>query len=253
MELAVVILIVGVLAGLTLASVARVRRAARATQCLAFIRTCGHAVAGYTSDHRSVFPYFANPDADGDNAFYNAGLGLSYYRQSLYYSMIMGPYFGEKSESPSLYCPSGPIYAGLYGPDRETFRESYPASFVFPSNYAMALGCFSDPLLWLPGGDSANRSLRRHTRIDEVVFPGVKGLLLEPRAYHRPGDPYGQARSISIYHEEGRAGRFSATFMDGHARQMRGDAVVPPVEVAGERAAPILTTADGLRGRDLPQ
>lgn len=249
-ELAVAFVILSVLVSLLVVAVGGARGAARASQCLANIRGCGQAITSYTSDYAGVFPFFANPQADGDNAFSNAGLGLSYYTQTAYYSMVCREFFGETGESPILFCPSGPLYKELFGPDRDASRSGLPANFVFASNFRMSLACVSDPSLWQDGGDTSDRTRRRPVRLDEVIFPISKGLLLEPRTFHQRGDPYGEARSISIYFAEGRAKSFSTAFMDGHSAQPVGMDLEPPAEIIGELPAPILTTRNGVRGRD---
>ncbi|EIP99866.1 prepilin-type N-terminal cleavage/methylation domain-containing protein [Opitutaceae bacterium TAV1] len=127
-ELLVVIAIIGILAGLVLMTLGKVRQSARMVQSLSNLRAIGVAVAGFIEDNRGRFP----------------SLGTDTYATPPRWSTRIQPY-GLPSDG--LLIPSGsgnqdkgsPV---LYSPFWETSRSTRESSDIYSSDYGANVGVF---------------------------------------------------------------------------------------------------------------
>src|SRR5690606_11452171 len=102
-----------------------------------------------------------------------------------------------------------------------------------------------------PGADLLDVRSLRAVSVSEVQFPSAKGMLVEPRAFHLRGSPYGAASEISIFGDSPHRLAFSTAFVDQHVETLPfRDMAAPVVQELGE-TAPILSTKEGSRGRDV--
>ena len=245
-EVVVAVGVVGILLAIALPAVGAARRIARGLQCMSNIRSCAQAVTGYTVDSHGYFPFFA--DFESDPAFENGGIGLSFLWQSYHWPMVMGDRLGRERFSETRFCPGNPILDESI----ETIESWYPESYIYPSDFFLAYGCFTDPRLWRENAEPSNAELYHAIASADVTFPSMKGILVELTPYHRmSGFSNDDMRRASL-NGENPTGRFHVSFADGSTRSINQTALAPGVQ-PGTTApgTPVLATKDGVHGIDL--
>jgi prepilin-type N-terminal cleavage/methylation domain-containing protein len=127
-ELLTVVAIIGILAGLVLASVGMARKKAHQIRCIANLRQVGIAILAYTDEHKGILP---GPSF--------VGLGNTYKNNPGAYQFcaLLGPWMGYPESSAlksgvsvtvtQLHCPSRPL-------NLTTDDPSEPATFIAQVN-----------------------------------------------------------------------------------------------------------------------
>ncbi|MEM1184510.1 MAG: hypothetical protein AAGI53_05860 [Planctomycetota bacterium] len=120
----------------------------------------------------------------------------------------------------------------------------------------MTRAAISDPARWTPQADVRDTSLFRGVRGSEVVFPSSKGILVEWTSFHeRRGISAHDAQlepSLELGNPQAAQTPRHVTFGDGSAASVRDGPDLFPGVVPGsdEPGKPVLSTLDGIRGRD---
>ena len=248
-EVIVVVVIVSVLVAITLPVLGAVRRTSLGLKCLANLRSCTGAIDSYTIDFGDRFPYFA--DSTSDPAFENGGYGMSFLWQSLHWPMVMDGRLGAVRFSDVRFCPADVI---LEEP-ADVIADSYPASYVYPGDYWLGEGFFTDPRLWRADADPLDPTLYHPVSVAQVTFPSQKGLLIELFPYHRldPGMQIAdRGRAYSLRTNLDASGRFHVSFVDGSVRSIDREALANGIDPGtNEPQPPVMTTRDGVHGLDL--
>jgi prepilin-type N-terminal cleavage/methylation domain-containing protein len=247
-EVLVVIIVIGVILAILLPAITGARWAAMRTQCLDHIRQSGIAVLTYAQEHRDTFPLFA--DTQDDNGLVNGGLRLPYLFQSLHWPLAVGPYLGGERVFPQVLCPGGPLYQEVFRRHDRSGVNAYPPEYVFPSEYFMGSGFVTDPTMWQEGSPGNVPALRRAVRIDEVLFPQSKGLLVEVRIGHIGLSVIGGAPQTSITSPEASGRRFHCFTVGGSGQGVARNRMLPGRGLDGSPGTPVLQTEGGIRGRD---
>lgn len=250
-EVTVVVVVLGILMAIAIPALLGARAAARASECLANCRACSQVLGTYAADYRDCFPIFAATDREP--AFENAGMGLWYEMQSFFWPLGCKAYLCGRGLCPTQLCPGGPVSRDAFQQDGyDSVMGAYPPSWTFGSDYRLSMSVFSDPKLWRPGGSWTDFSFRHAVRWADVTRPAHKGILVELRAFHNGGDPYGAAPAITLGPGESRNAAFSIGFADGHVAQLPAASLVPGFDPWTQaEGVPVLQTRDGVRGTDL--
>ncbi len=245
-EVVVVIGVIGILLVIALPAIGAARRVARGLQCMSNCRACAQAVTEYTIDSRGYYPFFA--DFESDPAFENGGIGLSFLWQSHHWPMVMGDRLGRERFSETRFCPSNPILDESI----TTIESWYPQSYIYPSDFFLADGFFTDPRLWRESADPANADLYHAITSAEVTFPSMKGMLVELTPYHRmSGFSIADIRRAAL-NGENPTGRFHVSFADGSTRNIDQSSLAPGIQPGTtEPGTPVLATKEGVHGADL--
>ena len=234
-ELVLVIALVAVLVSLTLPTLAGVRSRARETVSLSNLRSHGSAFAMYASDWDDVWPYITDPDATS-NSFLIPGEGvvsISYFGVYAYWTLgLYADYYGGDWSSPTFNVPGsetqGPISSYWYG-----------SVFLTRPDYWRTLTRRDDRSQWSP------------TRVDEVLYPSDKGLLLEQTS--RPVAFFNPNAGANAYRRIGLVDASATSISESQLRQpiANGTGITPGAPNGGlVRGMPVLHTVDGVRGRD---
>jgi prepilin-type N-terminal cleavage/methylation domain-containing protein len=253
-EVLLCVAIVAVLASLVVGALGSARQRMAQQKCLGHLRGCALSIMAYTVDARGWLPALATED--GEEAFDNAGLRLPYGVQSLYWPMAvrLETQGAPTGLSPVQLCPFGPRSKEVFDQGRrEEFLGQYPAGFVQPSDYWLMGAAYYDPACY-SGDPSPSPACGAHPRkLDEVRFTSLKGLLLEPVAYHLGGDPYGHAEGISIFRPTRRESlSFHVGFADGSVAPVAFPSFLPAFKRgSNEPGTPVLSTQHGVLGRDV--
>lgn len=250
LELLVTIAVIAILLAVSLPALGHVRRVAQRVACEANIRSCSQALTCYARDHDDSLPMFAERRLL--DAFTNGGYTLSYFYQSIHWSMVVRDYLTDRPLDEAQLCPSGPAFRTAFAGSGSytTYLSDYPASYTQPSDYWLGYTMFTAPDMWMPGGPIDNERLLRPVRFSEILFPSLKGVLVEPRTWHI-ADRRGE--HPSLIDGSGAQGPFAIAFADGSVASLRRSSLVPGYEDNGilpQYAAPVLATPFGARGRD---
>lgn len=254
-EFLVAIAIIAILFSILVVGLRSVRTTSRTLACTSKARQCFYSVSLYGSDWRDSYPMFAERKLGA--AFYNAGVPLEYWLQAQHWPLALRGYLSDEQADPIQFCPeSGALEAIFEGPGGySAYVSKYPEGYIFPADYWLSYATITDPSLWRAGGDARDPAFFRAVRATEVTFPSSKGLLLEPRSYHRPADThYGAGASTSIFTEQGQTQSFVTVTADGASRDIPYRDFVAPWTPPGFNpgsSAPVLTTEAGVQGRDL--
>jgi len=228
-EMLVVIFVLGVLLSIVLPALRGAREAGRLTAVVAHQRDVSLVLRKYAYDHGDQFPYY------GVAGTWHAPLVLDGYPLPDFYwdqARHWGAYLTEMGydTTASMISPPGyepPIDEGNIKPPH-----------AFGSLDLMTWTALAAPRYW---GEPQDQHVRLHTpqRWSTVLHPSGKGVLRR-FAGREPVWPYSGESP------------FSVTFADGHVGLHRGREFREAVGVIGApQGAWVLTTRDGLLGRDL--
>ncbi|MBX3377114.1 MAG: type II secretion system protein [Phycisphaeraceae bacterium] len=236
-ELLVVIAILGIVVALALPALSRARTSARDARDLSTVRHLSSLIANYAADHADCFPYFQTPgDPFGPMVLppgFSLGPGRSYFMGgSVYWPNILR----------DAYIP--PAFAAHLATEGDVtgsnLTEGYPADTI-RSRFLLTHTVFAAPRFWRDDLPPLHHAMLRPVRTSEVLFPSLKGLMLDlspPPTSSRPLDR-------SWYPDVGR--------MDGSAGIVRWDLLDHRRIVRRPYGAwpwPILSSRDGVHGRD---
>ncbi len=261
-EVVVALGVVLMLVGLFLPALSNSARNARDTLCLAQTHQNMGAIAAYADDHRGVWPYPMLPDGSGgwdvliageryDAPFQTAyDWGGVFGAVSYWYLAVeghAGPAFVNTLVCPYNRLPTGekPMYTIDHTPLLQSRRElswslMYTPSYL--SEHRLAFDMKTD---------------FRLTRMDDVLFPSSKGVLVE-LPIHVPGyDGYRYEGEVGPeWAQTLGAADGSVRRLDAHVDGRPGVAAPPhplPTDGDAETQGFVLTfrtTRDGVRGRD---
>lgn len=197
-----------------------------------------------------MFPYFGHPTADP--SFVNGGFGLTFFYQVHHWPFAAGGYLpGHRRLSPVQVCPGGTVYRGAFRGSFVEFTSSMPSSYIYSSGYWMSAALITDPRLWSSDRTGNDPLLRRAVRVDEVLHPSNKGMLVEPYVSHLGIEDVGAPASISIFSPEGRGRSYTTIMVDQSGARIPYVNFRPGRRVSGDEGAPVLNTVDGAHGVDL--
>lgn len=251
-EVLVLIAVVAVLTTLALAAVARSRSTAIASACASNIRQCLDVVSLYGRDHRDFFPV-AFSSKDPDAAFLNAGKKLSRLDASIYWTVPAVSYLTEGPIPTEALCPQR--LREITSDGMSDYINHFPEGYIQASNYWLAYGAFTDPLIW-----SDTWSIKiggpgfRAMHLSDVVFPAQKGILVEAYSPHIDAAlPQSAPRPASMWRESGKSVAFPVGFGDAHVRSIAFADFLPTSKFLSAPFAnpPVLCTRAGIRGRDV--
>jgi len=225
-EVLVAVAIIGVLVSIALPVLANARRAAALRVEEKRQNEAHFALRHYAMDHRQEFPYYATPGTlDAQLVLNGFRLGRGYWGQSISWAA----YVAELGYETGLFLGPRP-------PDDSPPTRPRHAYHVY---HMLTFTAFAEPNYF---GDFADQDIDRHQpqRWSAISHPSRKGLLI---------------RSASD--ETGRTGlpdvEQIVTFADGHTETRPIREFRPGVRLFYWNSAqsPVLTTRDGLQGRDL--
>ena len=234
-ETILVVAIIGLLLTLVLPSLSGARDAARRAGHLSRLRQHATVFTSYGMDWDDYFPAPTDPDATY-TVFYPNGeiVPLGYFDVDWRWTVPMAPYYEDNALHPSFYPPGDPAWYGtLY---------AYSCSFL------------ADPLFW-NATTRAGPGQWRGTRVDEVLYPSLKGLFVNRHDYPtvlNPDDlpPFeftgAGAAFVDTSAEFVKEARFRPWYPNGEGPWP--GRVVPGVSLSGSW---VRHTIDGVRGRDV--
>lgn len=230
-ELLVVVCLTAIVTALSLAALGPAREASRNSREVQMARQLCAATNLYCEDYREVYPYFATPgDPFGRISLHGAELPRLYFRsQRWYWASLIVPEYARVARQ--AIEPAG----------RADYLQQVAGlpEGVIASSFQLTSTAFAAPAYWRDGSSDWDKPEHyRATRMGEVLYPSLKGLLLG-----------------SITGSGGHAGQrvFPVGMADGSATGRtleefaRGQAVDRPHGSAG---FPVEATLDGLAGRD---
>jgi prepilin-type N-terminal cleavage/methylation domain-containing protein len=234
-ELILVVALVVVLVALVSPMLTRVRYGARESVSLSNLRQHSASVASYCGDFADQFPYFTDPGATFSVVrcvSADVSATCRYFGASSYWWLGMADgYYDGNWRSPSFASPLNPN------------SRTAPA-------YALACTMLAAPEYFDPQTRMPPPSQLRSVKASEVVFPALKGELVDGSSFD-PGLLNG-GREVNPFH---------AAFVDGHARRHRASDLLPQMQT-GDGPYPeygadfpwvyaATHTLNGVRGRDV--
>jgi prepilin-type N-terminal cleavage/methylation domain-containing protein len=222
-EILVVIVIVGILVAIVVAAVGGARRNARQTESLAINRQIAAVLGHYAGDYRDHFPAYENRGPDAGGPVTIAGRAVMVSVMSAH--MKLWPAAVANHDPAALVGlrhprVQGAMFDGTSPTIEQTFFWLTPAVAVLPEAFTV------NPPRPVP------LSMLGAQRWSDVSFPSQKGIVLD---VVWPDIP-------DVY---------LASFGDGSAAAIPVDrsVVVAPLPGTGPHV-PVISTLDGLRGRD---
>lgn len=234
-EVLVVIAVVVVLLSLALPFLTGTRDAARVGRRVQISRQLNAALTLYCGDHKDGFPFLGTPGSAFTpiriHGFEVPGPFFRMHRW-LWASAVVPDYF-EADRSVVEECEGCPGYMqSVLG---------WPG-FIITTEHSLTDTVLASAAFWRddPGGGTSwlDESYLRQTRLSEIRHPSRKGLLVEGWAGHH-GTPRGPRAAVSLG--------------DGSARAVDWRVLDPKLAVErpwGAAGVPIVSTRDGLEGRD---
>ncbi len=178
-ELLVAIVIVAILISIAVPALARGRNQAKEVLALRSLGQLGLAVSGYAMDNNEYLPFLATPRKPwqeihfGEHSTYQN----SYFLQSRLVMSLLVPSYYSGSDAiiwkDCDYCPDLAASGGIY------------------SSYWMTDTAFAAPQYWADARAPDDLSLYRGMRFTDVVFPSLKGLLLDRETSLKPVERQG--------------------------------------------------------------
>jgi type II secretory pathway pseudopilin PulG len=224
-ELLVALLIVAVIISVALPVLAASRRAAKQTESLSIMRQAVTVLRAYGNDHKDLFPAFANLGSGFGGPMQIRGqiISTSVFRAH----MRLWPAAVFAQDPQGAVFLRHPMLPGRTG-SIPGFPDTEDSLFVLTAAVAGAPGLFR-----LGPTAPNDASLLGPQRWSDVAFPAAKGLVLDAYWWGRP-------RFVLL-----------AGFVDGSAG---APSPSPEAEAStypgGGLTGPVLSTIDGLRGRD---
>lgn len=237
-EVLLIIALVGILASLIAPSLSGVRDRATSTASMANLGSHARVFQSYATDYQDTWPCFVYPEATRSVIRCESAdiavevmyfTGTEYWNVALADAYYAGDWRGRSFQSPRFTVGEGSR----------------------PLHYQMACGLIADPAFFEPERRVYSSRQLRATRVSEVLYPSLKGILVEIG----PGD----ASDVG-----GLAGRGAiAATSDGRAASFRPEQLTHDEYPEGSFAytaglsthlyatTPMLHTKHGVRGRDL--
>ena len=220
-ELLVTIAVIAVLMSILLPALAGSKRAAERTRWLANQREASRTVRVYAGDYEDSFPSWGVPRTnlaplETDRETYEFFWWAQMDQWGLFLTAV--GYDGWLSMGPE----AGP---GVFTSEATDFGRDTRSSHI------MAGAAFAEPVRF--SAEQPDTSVLVHTalRYSDVRFPSAKGVLLGP------GPPSG--------------GPILVSFADGHSAVHQHDQLPKGVRNMPYGPIPVLTTIDGVLGRDI--
>lgn len=235
--------VVIVLISLVIAGLAKARSLATSTHCLANCRSSAQILQLYASDFKNIYPYLAQR-RQFEDAFIN-GVSLRYDTQVFHWPAAARMYLRAATPDPVQICPS--LLAEL----RSAGQLPADTQYSEPSSYWMSYSTIASPAVWRSPPPAHITDELRAVRSDEVLFPSLKGLLVEVRVLHARGSALAPP-SLLTTPDDRSLPPLVVALSDGAARQTaRANLTDPwPSPPPGWYRAPVLSTLDGASGRD---
>lgn len=234
-ELLVVIVIVGVLVGLSLPMLRGAKEQSRTARSLSTHRQLFISIDLYAQDNSDAFPYFATPgDPFGPKIIDGFDVPGGYFRAQSWHwaSLVLPEYYAGPRES-----------IELDGMKEKLAGWGWPPGIVRPS-FFLTSTAFARPRYWHGDDPPEDLTLLQDTHTHDVVFPASKGILLDIAV--------GVLDDAGLSTPDAR-GSASISMGDGSA-SMREWVWFDPVRVVvrpfGADPWQVLSTRDGLGGRD---
>lgn len=223
-EIVVVIGIVGIVIALVVAALGSARRASRQTESLAINRQIAATLSHYAGDYRDHFPAFENrgPDAGGPVTIAGRAIMTSVAGAHMKY----WPAAVANHDPAALAGLRHPLVQDVpFDPATPTIEQTFfwltPAVAITPEAFTL------NPPRPIP------LSMLRAHQWSGMSFPSQKGLVL---------DVVWKSEDLDF---------FLASFGDGSADAIPADPETPVARIPGPGPhVPVLSTLDGLRGRD---
>lgn len=246
-ELVVVIAVVSVVVALAIPLVASTRGGAERLVSQSNLRQCAVTISLYADDYGGSLPYLATRPSF-HSAFEGPKHPMSYLRQESWWPMVLLDRLGPN-----------PVEV-LAGPwvTRSVRDVVIQPGDVVTSGYLMAWGSFYRDSVWTidrPLGAAKQSAYMSNRRIDEVVSPSGKGLLIESAAQNPDGAQIEPGtKTHRLNDEQGSDKLFGVAYFDASTGAVRpqdfelGRFLFDTPRLS--RPMPVLETAGGLGGVD---
>lgn len=239
LEMLIVIVVIGVLTSILLPALFGTRKASQNILRLNTARNLAAATFSYSNNYDLHFPYFGKAHQPTARVSYEGWAfppTSSYFRRhQLFWASHLVPtyYSNERDELVNLGLRS-PYYAD----------DGQPES-LFHTLFALTQTTAAAPAYWSGDEPPSDLGLLRNTRRTEMAYPSSKGLivdlLLDTKRDSGDGTVHSRVAHARVAMGDGSASR-RLWGVGGHS-----NAVVRPY---GAVAWDVLSTRDGLRGRD---
>jgi len=249
-EVLVAVAVVTILIALVSGALFQVRNDARRIRCVSNCRNCATMILTYAGDYSDYFPHFAEHRTY--NAFTNGGIGCPYFAQAVHWPLALRGYLNPQpmQVEPIQLCPGNTM---LSQRGYDDLTGQYPRGYVFPSDYHLASGAMSDPTLWSDEGDLYDVSKYRAVKVAEAEYPSQKGMLIETIPRHIDEAPTGRYPDNWIYSSDAPRYAYTTTFVDGHSGSVPFLKFLAPSKPRNlPNPAPVISTFQGILGRDVP-
>jgi prepilin-type N-terminal cleavage/methylation domain-containing protein len=247
LEMVVSIAIVALLIVLLAPSLTRIRTSAMRASDIAALRSHAAIFALYAGDFQDQWPCFTDPKATYSvlrNQRYDLTIEAYHFLSYLLWSFALSDAYFDGEFRSKQFAPSV-----LHTPN---FGGNFAIGFQYSCTFV------ASPEHWNPSSRVAGTALLGSTRVDQVVFPSAKVLLLDPAYEFNESTQW--ARPFGFRAD--RHYRPGVATSDGAATMVNPD-VFQPAYASGDgvtssdqghmTATPKpLHTLGGVRGRDLP-
>lgn len=228
-EALVVIAIIGTILAIMLPTLRQVRLKAQENQALTRARECGALLIGSAANHADSIPTSLTRARFGMSA---EGMAVEI---EIPRSMVIGTdYFAQASIWPALLLAIGYEPSRVWlSPSRRTDPER-----PYETDFDLTHSVLAGPEHWRDPA-AQHRSMWRRVRLSEASYASSKALVVE-RA------------SVAGTRDRNSAPRLAVACVDGHGRLAHMSDAIPPVpnRFFRDAAIPMLTTREGLSGRD---
>ncbi|MCC6321536.1 MAG: prepilin-type N-terminal cleavage/methylation domain-containing protein [Phycisphaerales bacterium] len=235
-ELMVVIVVLAILIALVIPALGEARQKGKDSTSLSLQRQAFGALSMYATDNKSFHPYFQTPgEPNGPKILHGFDLPRQYFNA--------GRGFWATLVVPAYFEPGDAIDVDPRGRREWNAVHGYPVEVV-SSRLALTDTAFAVPKYWQGDLEPTDASLFRGTTHSDIAFPSNKGLtvdLLIGALVPSNSDRRASTPSASVGKCDG-----SASFVAWP--DTRSDLVVE--RSYGAIPLPVLSTRDGLRGRD---
>ncbi len=231
-ELTVSLSVLAILLALAIPTLRAARASAMELAELVHQRQSGAVLLDYVNDHAGAFPAFGVPGTDRGAVFHNGEVVIEgYWAQPYWWGAFL-----ETQGYPGRWSMTGPVL----GMAKRTHFAG--VDWLAESIDVLTHTAFAPPRFWRPE-DPQRVEDQQPQRWDVVAHPSQKGLLLRPNWARDLGRDFltSQVRSPLIW------------FADGHSDVVPNRSLRPAVKLRRyvTDPIPVLTTALGLRGRDV--
>lgn len=235
-ETLVVIVVMGILIGTLVPAVASARAESTSAKCGVNMRSAGTLLSAYSVDYRDALPFggfklrsLEVPEIGkvGIGARFGLGFGA--------WAFLFPEQWSGRDWNSALRCPLQPAYDGV------STIESWEG--VPTPMYDMASAVWLDEAAFAASRPINFRESVQPHQLSDVAFPSMKGYLIENPGFCAKG-AHAQQDILSLrqtYVQPVSVLLFDGSVIRRAMKDMRGY----------RRGLPVITTEDGIRGRDL--